>query len=427
VNIPQTQNCYGNENFSENQKFYKGKRFNTQLYQSNNVLYNPNSRTLPNSSQGHLKFVQQHQNQMHAQPSAINNQNMGNKNFNSKFSPTNLNQTPFQTKSNSIVNNVPNDDNIVNNNEFSQNSAKPISNTQRFNNNSSNFQNNFNPNGYGKYPPFSQGPSQFVNMYSHPQFGRENVMNKANIYYQQPSQTLNNIPCNFNNFSQPYQINNFQENKITPLTNYTSCYSKNSRVKPTPQIVNQTQIINNINIINNQNINLKNPSIQPQISSQIDDTKNKSSKSLNNLETVESQKLTCESANINDDATSHIPKEKTELFLKISIQLKDNKEKSIEIWEGADLVKVVKDFCKENQLSDEIAIPIISKINISLDLLEDFNTVNVDSQVEKILKEGYKIIKNKKKLMEFVEEESMKNRDSFEKSSDNGINRGKSV
>jgi len=88
------------------------------------------------------------------------------------------------------------------------------------------------------------------------------------------------------------------------------------------------------------------------------------------------------------------------------VKLRDNVEKQLEICEKDDLPSTIHRFCKENNLSEDLIIPIVSKIYLSFDYYNELQCYSLNDEVESVFKEAFDIYNNKDRIRSMLDEET---------------------
>ena len=113
---------------------------------------------------------------------------------------------------------------------------------------------------------------------------------------------------------------------------------------------------------------------------------------------------------------SETTKSTKSISLKIAIKLKGNVLKLIEINENDDAYIQVKKFCAENELSEDLVLPILAKVNESFGYYNDINNFDLNEDIEMVFKEALDIYNDYEKVESYLNDEILN--DSFEDSLD---------
>jgi hypothetical protein len=84
--------------------------------------------------------------------------------------------------------------------------------------------------------------------------------------------------------------------------------------------------------------------------------------------------------------------------LKVVIKLTENVEKVIELNEKEDTHLVVKRFCADNALKEDLVLPILSKIYLSLDYFNEINNYELNEEIETVFKEAFELYNDSDKV-----------------------------
>ena len=468
-----------NSNFNQNNMMMKNQILTNNNMYNNNIHFNQNNfqnfSQNPNNNNNYVNTSQYLNNQQNFLQQKIVNSKFSPTNINQNNLPQTKNNSTivnniFNTTNNNVITNriedtsskIENSSKISN---YEKDSTNPVIKNLPLNNNiahnntpnqfifGQNHQNQFNnpmpippnQNNYINFQHFNLY-NQSLNPTFRPNFSNEYAYNqKANLLMQNSKFPMNvnqSLPTGNVNFVNYY---NNMNNYIKPNQNYAhkSTNSSNSLKSNQNQIVNQTQIINNINIINNKKISIQNYNnntnqIQPNLVEKT--TKNQSKTNINlanlnfpkdNIQEIINQTINKNYVNQNpiirkysEEIISNFDnqndfmtnKSSKNITLKIAIKLKGNLNKFIEISESEDAYEIVKKFCAENELSDNLILPILSKINISFEHFNDINNNELNDEIEMVLKEALYFYNDHEKIESLLNEKIFSN--SFDDSLD---------
>ena len=128
----------------------------------------------------------------------------------------------------------------------------------------------------------------------------------------------------------------------------------------------------------------------------------------------------CENSSISNNKgegfiIEEISSKKTENYksfhpsLKVAIKLKNNVEKFIEIKENDDVLNILRNFCEDNHLNEDVVFPILAKINASLSFFNEIGSFQINDQIEKILKEALEIYNDYGRIESLINDDVFNN------------------
>jgi hypothetical protein len=153
---------------------------------------------------------------------------------------------------------------------------------------------------------------------------------------------------------------------------------------------------------------------------------NQTIRKSSNKEVIEDKKLIRMNNNLNENPPVQINKREgnkveennskqieslisSNLCLRVAIKLKNNVEKFIEIKENDDILSIVRIFCDENELNEDVIFPILYKINTSLSFFNDISSFEINDEIEKILKEAIEIYNDYGRIENLINDDIFNN------------------
>ena len=207
-----------------------------------------------------------------------------------------------------------------------------------------------NKNQYHKY---INNVNNYNNNYNY--YNNNNYYNGYNYKKQYPKNNTNNMNNNnMNNFNEDRKKNNYYNNNYNDKNN-DYIYNQQTKKKKQYRYNN-----NNTNINNNTNNNYYENNNEEILSKWVNEKKDK----------IE--------------------------ILRIQINLKDNQCKDLVVYKDDDINLVVKNFCYDNNINENLIGPLVSKIKQSLNKLNIvYNCVELDKDGVVMLEKAKELLKNK--------------------------------
>ena len=200
---------------------------------------------------------------------------------------------------------------------------------------------------------------------------------------------INNVN-NYNNNNNYYYNNNYYSNGY----NYKKQYSKNNNNNMNNNMNNYNEgKKNNNNYYNNNNYNDNHNDYYDSIYNQ--STRKRKNYRYNNNNYYENNNY---NENNNEEMISksiNENKDKIEL-IKIQINLRNNQFKELIVYKDDDINLLVKQFCSDNGINENLIEPLVNKIKqslIKLNIVNNYVQLNRDEIV--MLEKAKKILKNK--------------------------------